>query len=199
MEDYNDQIVAKPMVMWGVLIAALAAMQDNFKEAKSTLGINKTRIGIDFPYTEQVFPAIVTSLRNLEVQNSGFYSAELTEPRNQLLISRGEIGLKVYAQNHNHLMSIVDFITQCYLLNLFEKHQMAYPGYSKSYVAMGYSGGTINWTDFNVEPQTYTGARFESLYTTSTSLKFLAEHHISTELARVSAVDIEAVQMNFTV
>ena len=184
---------------WGVIISSLGSIEDNLKEAKPQLGFKKAHVGVNFPYTEQVFPAVVVGLNGLRVENSGFYSAELTEPRNQLLMSYGNVSIEIYTASHNTLMSMVDFITQCYLMNLYDKHKLFYPGADRSWVSIGYAGGVIEWSPFKLVPQTYTKAQYESLFSTSANLKFKAEHHLSTELARVSAVKIEATPLNVIV
>lgn len=199
MEEINREITPNPLVSWGITIAALGSLQDNLKKGKPQYGFGKMHVGVNFPYTEQTFPAIVMGINSLQVSNSGFYSAERTEPRNELLISSGEIGIDIYAKNGSQLMTIVDYITGCYLLNMFDKNQMFYPGQDRSWIAMAYGGGTINWSPFVLKNQDWTDKSYEQLFQTKTNIKFKAEHHISVDLARISAVDIETVPLNFQV
>ncbi len=199
MDEIPYQYVSNPLVSWGILISCLGAFQDNFKEAPERLGFGRTNIGINFPFTQPKAQAIVLGLNGLRVENSGMYSAELTDPRNQLLFSYGSITVDVYTPNHNSLMTMVDYITQCYLLNLFNKNTLAYPGAERSYVAIGYAGGKIEWGRFGFENPPHTQESYGRLFTSSSQFPFKAEHHISTDLARVSAVDLEAVPLNLIV
>jgi hypothetical protein len=196
LEEIPHSIVPNPLVSWGIIISTLGAFEDQLKEAKPTLGLRKAHVGVNFPYEEQVFPAVVVGLNGLEVRNMGFYSAELTEPRNQLMKSTGEISIQCYTPNHNTLMTMVDFITQCVLFNLYDKKKMFYPGADRSWIGIGYAGGVVNWSPFQLQTQDWTNESYERLFTSSTSLKFTAEHTLSTELARVSAIDIEAIPLN---
>lgn len=199
MDEINRQVTPNPLVSWGITIAALGSLQDNLKEGKPQYGFGKMHVGVNFPYTEQTFPAIVMGINSLEVMHAGFYSAELTEPRNEVLKSSGEIGIDVYARNSSQLMTIVDYITGCYLLNMFDRNQMFYPGLDRSWIGMLYGGGAINWSPFALKSHDYTGKTYERLFETSTSIKFAAEHHVSVDLARITGVDIEAVPLNFEI
>lgn len=199
MEEIDFQIVSTPLIMWGILIAAIGGIEDNIKEAKPTLGIHQAHVGVDFPYTEQTFPALVVGVSNLEVRQAGLYSVELTDPRTQELISSGEITLELYCEQHNHLMTLVDFISQCYLMNTFQKNKLFHPGTDRSWINFGYKGGSLKWSGFTRKGQDWSDLGVEDLYTASTTLTFWAEHKVSIDLARVSGVTIEAVPLNRTV
>lgn len=185
-----------PLISWGIIIASLGSLEDNIKEAKEDLGIHNALIGVDFPYEQQVFPAIVVGINSLEVRNAGLYSAELTTPRTQELMSYGEVSLTLWAVEHNHLMTLVDYLSKAFLLNYFEQNRMAFPGTDRHWVSMGYAGGSLTWSPFQLQNMTYTGATYERLYTTSTSMKFKGEHGSTIDLATVSGVSIEAIPLN---
>jgi hypothetical protein len=199
MEEIPQQFVANPLITWGIIVSTIGAFQDNMQEAPARLGFKKVNIGIDFPYEERTPSAIVIGLDGLEVRNSGMYSAELTDPRNQLLFSYGKITVDLWTSHHNHLMTMADYITQCYLMNLFDGKKMFHPGLDRTYIAIGYGGGVLNWSRFGKESPPHTDESYETLFHTSTSFSFKAEHHLSTDLARISAIDIEAVPMNVIV
>lgn len=199
MEEIST-LAPRPLISWGILIACLGAMQDNFGEVKDRLGLGKKfRVGIDFPYEEQIFPCIVMTIDGLQVRNSGFYSAELTEPRNEVLMSYGSIGIEIFSENHNQLMTLVDYISRCYLLNMFNRQQMFFPGMNRDYVAIGYAGGSLDWSRFDLVSQDWTDQNVKRLYHTTTSFEFKAEHHMSTDLAKISAIDIEAIPLNLNI
>lgn len=199
MEEVNFQIVSTPLIMWGILIAAIGGIEDNIKEAKPTLGIHEAHVGVDFPYTEQTFPAVVVGVSSMDVKQAGLYPVDITDPRTQELLSSGEITLELYCEQHNHLMTLVDFISQCYLMNTFEKHKLFHPGTDRSWISFGYKGGSLKWSNFTRKGQETTNQEFEDLYTASTSLTFWAEHKVSIDLARVSGLTIEAMPLNRTV
>jgi hypothetical protein len=196
LEEFNPTTVPNPMVSWGIIIATLGGIEDQLKKAKPTLGINRAHVGVDFPYSEQTFPSVVVGLNGLRVENSGFYTAENTIPRNQVLLSYGNVSLNVYTTQHNKLMTLTDYITSAYLLNLFERNVLAFPGTNKDWVALGYSGGVLEWSPFQLINTTYSGATYERLYTSSTNFKFKGEHTSSIDLATVSAITLEAIPLN---
>lgn len=199
MEEIPRQFISNPLVSWGILISCLGALEDNIREAPSRLGFDRMNIGVNYPYEETTPSAIVVAIESLEVKKSGLYSAELTDPRNEVLLSSGSISLQLFTPSHNTLMTLVDYITQCYLMNMFDRKKLAYPGLQRDYVAIGYQGGVVNWSAFQFARPPHTDETYERTFQTSTSFQFKAEHHVSVDLARISAVDLEAIPMNVVI
>ncbi len=196
MEYFNRQIIPNPPISWGIILGSISALEENVRAAKNELGIHNAFVGVNFPFEEQVFPAIVVGLSNLKVQNSGLYSAELTTPRTEELMSYGDVSLEIWAREHNHLMTITDFLSKCYLLNYFNQNQMAFPGQNKSWVSMAYTGGILSWSAFQLQNPSHTNESYERFYSTSTNMSFKGEHHSSIDLATISGITIEAIPLN---
>ncbi len=171
------QYAHKPFITWGIMVAAISGMEDHFRRNMGNLGLSDLNISVNFPYKEQIYPNIILSFNSIEISQSGLFSGEMTDPVSSLLKSSGEIGVQIWSESHNQLMSLVDFVTQGYLMTLFEKTALFHPELDKSYVNMMYGGGKLSWSSFSLAETPDSSESQNRAFSTSTSFPLIAEHH----------------------
>ena len=199
MAEYNppsEQRVPRPLILWGIYGATISSLRRNFESAQSYMDLEGIKVSPPRPYSEVSFPHIIVSVK-YEVNASSFYPVDLqmsaNENRDLVLLSKGTITLKVYAKNQTWLISIQDFITQLYMLNILYEESFFYPGTEAEYINIGLEPGHLEWTEIQQEQNVVDDNYTDKVYSCSCSFGFEADHSATYELDKISAIDIEAI------
>lgn len=197
------QQLPRPVILWGIIAATTASFKDSFEDAKHLIGLDYIKITPAFSMGQEELPALQVGVSNLEVEASGLYPTHIyndhydRDGEEIVLRSSGKINLDIYTSSPTRTITLQDFITQIYLLNVLFGDAFYYPGSSREYVNMVYEPGHISWGQITKENLPYNETA--AYWRVTGSFEFRAEHHAFYGLKRVTGVDIHAIPLEHIV
>ncbi len=200
LEVPNEDQMPRPLIAWGILAATVSSLRDNFKDAMKRLDIDGLVVDITHPLRVISYPAILVRLSNITVKASGMHSVGnypmdymTNAVRDFVLLSEGTIGLEIWSDSLMEVISIQDHITQLYLMSYLYEDSFYYPGTNREYIGIGLQPGALSWSEVQIQDHHDQPEVPDNLYTVSCSFDFRADHSVPFELARISAIDVEAI------
>lgn len=185
----------RPLICWGVLAATIESLRETLAAYKEQVDIDAIHVTAIYPSEKVFYPAIVVNIGEISVEQSGMSPlGGMESPHDYVLLSRGNVTLTLFSESQMEIVSLMDLITQAFLMQYIRRHSFFFPSLGRAYVNLGFGPGSLRWGEVSriENPEQPTDA--DMLFSNSTSIRFLADHSVLFDTAKVSEVEISAIE-----